>query len=174
MRKRNKILLWTVGVIVALAVIGALAGKSKKDTTQPPVASTTTAAATTATTPPTTTQGPQYELIVSQSSCQESPSTAMILCSIGVKNRGDTAGVPTVFASYYYNDSGNSYDESDNGQCQASDPIPPGQLGWVYFCHPYNGLQHDLLKAAVTLNENANAWPYVRIASQDDLDWPVS
>jgi len=148
-----------IGVIVALVVIGAIINsghkKSSGGSTAPPAAAKA-----------------QFELIVSQSSCQETPSQASINCSVGVKNRGDTAGQPTVYATYFYNDSGTSADESDNGACRANDAIPPGQLGYVYFCHPYNALQHDMVRAAVTLKIDANSSPYVRVADPGDTNWP--
>jgi len=119
---------------------------------------------------PTTTQ---WALVVRQSSCQESPSTAYVNCSIGIRNRGSTAGVPTVYAMYRYSDSGTSYDESDqNPTGFKSDPIPPGELGWVYFSHSYNAQQHDVLQVAVTLDNNAKSWPYVRIVDPSDANWP--
>jgi hypothetical protein len=121
---------------------------------------------------PTPSQKAQFELVVSQSSCQESPSNASVNCSIGVKNRGATAGLPTVYADYFYDDGGESADESDNGQCVASDPIPAGELGFVYFCHTYNATQHDVIRVAVSLNESATAYPYVRVAAPGDVNWP--
>jgi hypothetical protein len=114
----------------------------------------------------------QWALVVRQSSCQETPSTAYVNCSIGVRNGGDAPGLPTVYASYRYSDSGESIDESDNGASRTSDPIPAHQLGWVYFSHSYNAQQHDVLQVAVTLDENADRWPYVRVADPTDMNWP--
>jgi len=119
----------------------------------------------------------QWELIVSQSSCDEQLEAIpqpSIDCSIGVKNRGTSAGLPTVYAIYFYNDSDKSYDESDNGQCAKSDPIRPGQLGYVYFCHTYRATQHDLTGAAVSLDLSARKYPYVRVMQPDDPNWPSS
>lgn len=92
-------------------------------------------------------------------------------CSIGVKNRGDTDGFPTVYAGYFYDDGGSSSDESDNGECRASDPIPAGHLGYIYFCHSYKALEHDVARVAVSLKIDGS-YLYVRVASPDDANWP--
>jgi hypothetical protein len=113
-----------------------------------------------------------FTLVVDESSCQESPDAAYVNCSIGVQNNGDSPGLPTVYALYRYNDSGQSYDQSDNGVSRESDPIPAHSIGYVYFSHSYNALQHDVLQVAVTLHESDDGWPYVRVADPSDINWP--
>lgn len=115
----------------------------------------------------------QFEIIRSQSSCQEAASTTSVNCSIGVKNRGTSEGVPVVYALYHYSDGGSGdSDASNNGECGASDPIPAGQLGFVYFCHPYKALQYDVTEVAVSLNLSASYYTRVSVASPDDPNWP--
>ena len=147
-----------VGAIIAVIVLAALirGGHHGNDA----AAVTTTAAAQ-----------PRFELIVSQSSCQENPGATSVNCSIGVKNLGDTSGTPTVWADYHYTDGGDSADNSDNSECAGSDAIPPGQLGFVYFCHNYDALQHDVARVAVALDLGANRWPYVRVVAPG-ANWP--
>ena len=172
-----------VAAVVVLIVIGIASNNFKKKSaaspTTPTVTTPTTPAPTTAaptttakTTVPATKTKPQFVLIVSQSSCQGNPSAAYVNCSIGVKNNGSAKGLPTVYADYRYRDNGESFDHSDNGTRPPSDPIPAHELGFVYFSHPYNAQQHDLVQVAVTLDENAKRWPYVRVASPDDTNWP--
>jgi hypothetical protein len=150
-------------VIAVVVLIVLLQGGHKKSSSSTPTASAKSVA--------TTAPREQFELIVSQSSCQETPSTASVNCSIGVKNRGDMPGLPTVYGSYFYNDGGSSADDSGNGACMGSDSIQPGQIGYIYFCHPYNALQHDVLRVAVALKLDAKQFPYVRVAAPG-ADWP--
>jgi hypothetical protein len=148
----------SVGIVVlVLGVVGCGSSGSSSSLSSPP---TTTAP-----------ERPKFELIISKSSCQETRSAASVNCSVAVKNLGDSSGLPTVYALYEYNDGGSSFDESDNGACVGSDAIPAGQLGFVYFCHTYNALQHDVIRTAVSLNENANKMPYVRVVPPGVV-WP--
>ncbi len=167
-----------VGGFFALMLVGLLFGIAKHITaaTAGPQTPTTYAqqqAAAAAPTPAGT--AAKFELIVSQSSCQETPSQASLNCSVGVKNIGGTAGKPVVYAMYQYTDGGQSYEQSDTSSCAITatiPPIEPGQLGYIYFCHTYNALQHDVLRAAVSLDSNAQSYPYVRVASPTDQNWP--
>lgn len=143
-----------IWAVLALAHVGTATSQQTTTGAQTPAAATR-AKATKA----------QWELIVSQSSCQENPALAYVNCSIGVRNRGSSIGLPTVYADYRYSDSGESFDQSDNGRTRSSDPIPPRKLGWVYFSHPYNALQHDVIQVAVSLDPNAQSWPYVKVVS---------
>jgi hypothetical protein len=117
-----------------------------------------------------------FVLVVRESSCQESPGQAYINCSIGVRNRGGSPGLPNVWVQYRYDDSGTSLDSYqhavDSGVSQRSDPIPPHQLGFVYFSHSYNAREHDVIQAAATLDENDSRWPYIRVANPNDVNWP--
>lgn len=148
-----------VGAIVALVVLVALIRSGHHSNNTP---SATTAAAVSA---------PRFEVVASQSSCQENPAATSVNCSIAVKNLGDDAGTPTVYADYHYTDGGDSADNSRNGRCGGTDAIPPGQLGFVYFCHNYNALQHDVARVAVALDLGANRWPYVRVVAPG-ANWP--
>jgi hypothetical protein len=165
-----------IGLIAVIIVVATTGGGSKDKSASPPPSATSTAETQEPTTPTTTQAEPkpeaQWEIIVSQSSCQENPSAASVNCSIAIKNRGDSAGQPIVYADYKYNDLGESFDQSDNGECIKSDDIPVGELGFIYFCHPYKAVSHDVIRVAVTLNENAKEWPYVRVADPSDVNWP--
>lgn len=166
--------------IVVIAVVTNPAGTSNTTTTTVTVAATTTLATTTTTTTATTTSTPQpdFVLVPRQSSCQESPSRAYVNCSIGVRNKGSAAGVPTVYVFYRYSDSGTTIDSSqdaiDRGDSPSSDPIQPHTLGYVYFSHPYKATDHDLIQAAASLDENAKQYPYVRVVDPSDANWPAS
>jgi hypothetical protein len=117
-----------------------------------------------------------FVLIVSQSSCQENPGQAYVNCSVGVRNRGSKRGLPNVYVLYRYSDSGHNIDSYQvavgSGSNSPSDPIPPHRLGYVYFSHHYNANQHDLIRAAASLDLNAKRWPYIRVANPNDANWP--
>jgi len=161
-RRPFKIALGIALGFIALGFVAALFPDHSK---------TTTAAAPTTTPPaaPAAKAGP-WKLVVNESSCQEDSSTAYVNCSVGVRNQGDAAGLPVVYAYYQYSDSGQTVDDSRSA---VSDPIPAHSLGYVYFSHGYNALKHDVLSVAVTLNENDDRWPYVRVVDPADMNWPL-
>jgi hypothetical protein len=91
-----------------------------------------------------------------------------------VRNLGGSAGRPTVWAYYFFSDSGSAFDYSGNGECRPSAPIAPGTLGFVDFCHGYDPTQHDLTRVAASLDENSSRYVYVRVARPGDHGWPAS
>ena len=114
----------------------------------------------------------RFELVPGRSSCQESAAKATIRCSIGVRNLGTSAGLPTVWAYYFFSDTFSSFDYSRNGECPGAGPIRPGKLGFVYFCHANDARLHVLTQVAASLDEDATNYHYVRVARPDDPDWP--
>ena len=118
--------------------------------------------------------GRPFALVAGRSSCQESATTATIRCSIGVRNLGGSPGRPTVWAYYFFSDSGSAFDYSGNGECRPSPPIAPGVLGFVSFCHAYDPTQHDLTRVAASLDENSTQYIYVRVARPGGRGWPAA
>jgi hypothetical protein len=168
-----------VGLVIVLAIIGGTTGGSsssadRSSSATPPAPVAKPKPATPAPRPKPVRKAKFY-LVPRESSCQEQPNNAYIFCSIGVRNIGTATGLPNVYVDFRYSDSGDtidSYQSSiDNGMAP-SDPIPPHLLGWLFFRHPYNALQHDVIQASASLDLNADSWPYVKIVDPSDTGWP--
>jgi hypothetical protein len=183
MRRRGVSQRWAVGVpaglVVALILIIVVTAGGGSGSTPSAAAKGTPSKVGKKTQKPRVKRRPKakasFVLVVRQSSCQENPSQAYVNCSIGVRNRGGTAGVPNVWVLYRYNDSGesvDSYQDSVDRGDMKSDPIPPHTLGYIYFSHPYKATDHDVIQAAASLDENAKSWPYIRVADPGDTSWP--
>jgi hypothetical protein len=112
----------------------------------------------------------RFELVPHRSSCQAARAT--VRCSIGVRNLGTSAALPTVWAYYFFSDTYSSFDYSRNGECRGAGPIRPGKLGFVFFCHANDATRHVLTQVAASLDENATNYTYVRVAPPDDTSWP--
>lgn len=112
-----------------------------------------------------------FALSVQKSYCFENPSSAYIYCNIWIRNTGNAdGGNPAVYVFLDYSDGGSAIVDNisealNDASTAYSGSIPAHSSALILIRHTYNAVGHDLIRAAATLDMNADSAPYIRVCT---------